>query len=192
MAILKSGVLENDYTGYSPYLCFAEFVIFLVFILTAIKMAQKKIVIVGDAGVGKTSLSNALCGKSFEKRYTATVGVDIQCDERCIIWDTAGQERFQPDEDAITQAYLKCDFYIVMFGSDSFTDRKISPWLEQINKSSTHEHKAKILLVVNDKSSYLPGDRRSKIGNEFRGHRVFHVNVKTGDGMKQLENVLFA
>jgi small GTP-binding protein len=154
-------------------------------------MAQKKIVIVGDAAVGKTSLSNALCKIPFEKRYIPTVGVDIQCDERCVLWDTAGQEHCQPENPAIVEARSRCDFYIIMFNSNSFMGKQIMPWLKQMEESSTPVDNAKILLVGNEISN-LPRGHSSKIGNKPHGRSVFFVNMKTGDGMKQLENVLFA
>ena len=36
-----------------------------------------KVVLVGDAGVGKTSLVRALTEQDFDERYKATIGVEI-------------------------------------------------------------------------------------------------------------------
>jgi GTP-binding nuclear protein Ran len=61
-----------------------------------------KIVLVGDAGTGKSTYLKRLLTGEFEKHYIATLGVDVhpltfhtnygpivfQC------WDTAGQENF--------------------------------------------------------------------------------------------------
>ena len=62
-----------------------------------------KIIILGDSGVGKTSLMNQYVNQRFSQQYRATVGADfmakeVMIDERMVtlqIWDTAGQERFQ-------------------------------------------------------------------------------------------------
>lgn len=62
-----------------------------------------KVIILGDSGVGKTSLMNQYVQKKFTKEYKATIGADfltkeIQIDDKLVtmqIWDTAGQERFQ-------------------------------------------------------------------------------------------------
>eukprot|EP00878_Enallax_costatus_P001655 GHUV01001807.1.p1 GENE.GHUV01001807.1~~GHUV01001807.1.p1 ORF type:complete len:207 (+),score=38.84 GHUV01001807.1:185-805(+) len=62
-----------------------------------------KVIILGDSGVGKTSLMNQYVQKKFSKEYKATIGADfltkeIQIDDKLVtmqIWDTAGQERFQ-------------------------------------------------------------------------------------------------
>ncbi|KAL1811897.1 ras-related protein Rab7 [Apium graveolens] len=62
-----------------------------------------KVIILGDSGVGKTSLMNQYVNKKFSTQYKATIGADfltkeIQFEDRLFtlqIWDTAGQERFQ-------------------------------------------------------------------------------------------------
>ncbi|KAI5788674.1 ras-like protein Rab7 [Pyronema domesticum] len=62
-----------------------------------------KIIILGDSGVGKTSLMNRYVNKDFSASYKATIGADfltkeVILDDRSVtltIWDTAGQERFQ-------------------------------------------------------------------------------------------------
>mmetsp|Transcript_27934 Transcript_27934/g.33936 ORF Transcript_27934/g.33936 Transcript_27934/m.33936 type:complete len:209 (+) Transcript_27934:66-692(+) len=70
---------------------------------TARKRTLLKVIILGDSGVGKTSLMNQYVNKKFSNAYKATIGADfltkeVQVDDRLItmqIWDTAGQERFQ-------------------------------------------------------------------------------------------------
>lgn len=69
-----------------------------------------KIVILGDSGVGKTSLMNRYSTGKFTGQYKATIGADFLSKENVVvtdnlfatrtlvtlqIWDTAGQERFQ-------------------------------------------------------------------------------------------------
>lgn len=62
-----------------------------------------KVIILGDSGVGKTSLMNQFVNHKFTNQYKATIGADfltkeVQIDDRLFtlqIWDTAGQERFQ-------------------------------------------------------------------------------------------------
>lgn len=65
--------------------------------------SQLKIIVLGDSGVGKTSLLNRFVTSEFSQTYKATIGADfmrkeIVIDEKHIslqLWDTAGQERFQ-------------------------------------------------------------------------------------------------
>ncbi|PVH38124.1 hypothetical protein PAHAL_5G183000 [Panicum hallii] len=62
-----------------------------------------KVIVLGDSGVGKTSLMNQYVHKKFSQQYKATIGADFVTKEVLIedrlvtlqIWDTAGQERFQ-------------------------------------------------------------------------------------------------
>lgn len=67
------------------------------------KKVLLKIIILGDSGVGKTSLMNQYVNQRFSSQYKATIGADfltkdIMIDDKLVtlqIWDTAGQERFQ-------------------------------------------------------------------------------------------------
>ncbi|XP_076807493.1 ras-related protein Rab-7a-like [Clavelina lepadiformis] len=67
------------------------------------KKVLLKVIILGDSGVGKTSLMNQYVNKKFSNQYKATIGADflskdMVVDDRLVtmqIWDTAGQERFQ-------------------------------------------------------------------------------------------------
>mmetsp|Transcript_11455 Transcript_11455/g.15886 ORF Transcript_11455/g.15886 Transcript_11455/m.15886 type:complete len:236 (-) Transcript_11455:370-1077(-) len=68
-----------------------------------------KVIILGDSGVGKTSLMNRYHSNKFTGQYKATIGADFLSKEVSVtdpltgatklaslqIWDTAGQERFQ-------------------------------------------------------------------------------------------------
>ena len=62
-----------------------------------------KLVIIGDSGVGKTSLIQQYCKGKFIQQFKPTIGADF-CNKELVfedqvvtaqIWDTAGQERFQ-------------------------------------------------------------------------------------------------
>lgn len=67
------------------------------------KKVLLKVIILGDSGVGKTSLMNQYVHKRFSNQYKATIGADfltkeVMIDDKLVtlqIWDTAGQERFQ-------------------------------------------------------------------------------------------------
>ncbi|KAK9828238.1 hypothetical protein WJX74_005079 [Apatococcus lobatus] len=71
--------------------------------MAARKRTLLKVIILGDSGVGKTSLMNQYVNKKFSSQYKATIGADfltkeVQVEDRSVtmqIWDTAGQERFQ-------------------------------------------------------------------------------------------------
>ncbi|CCW71354.1 unnamed protein product [Phytomonas sp. Hart1] len=62
-----------------------------------------KIIVIGDSGVGKSSLTVRLSEDVFYRDYASTIAIDFRMHQinymdkhvRLQIWDTAGQERFQ-------------------------------------------------------------------------------------------------
>jgi len=90
------------------------------------KKVLLKVIILGDSGVGKTSLMNRYVSDKFSQQYKATIGADfltkeINIDDKAVtlqIWDTAGQERFQS---LGTAFYRGADCCILVF---SITDQK--------------------------------------------------------------------
>ncbi len=70
-----------------------------------------KIIIVGDAGVGKTNILYRFCNNEYKPSLVSTVGVDFRNKSMEVegkklklqIWDTAGQERFKN----VNQTYFK-------------------------------------------------------------------------------------
>ncbi|EPX72417.1 GTPase Ypt7 [Schizosaccharomyces octosporus yFS286] len=71
--------------------------------MTGRKKHLLKVIILGESGVGKTSIMNQYVNKKFSKDYKATIGADfltkeVLVDDKVVtlqLWDTAGQERFQ-------------------------------------------------------------------------------------------------
>lgn len=67
------------------------------------KKTLLKVIVLGDSGVGKTSLLQQFVNGRFSNQYKATIGADFLTRELTIddknvtiqLWDTAGQERFQ-------------------------------------------------------------------------------------------------
>lgn len=61
-----------------------------------------KLVLVGESGVGKTSIATTFCGETFNQFQDTTIGAafqtqNVSLDDYTIhfeIWDTAGQERY--------------------------------------------------------------------------------------------------
>ena len=73
--------------------------------------ALYKVVIIGNSGVGKTSLLLRFADDVFNVSPLSTIGVDfkmktLKVDDKVVkmqIWDTAGQERFR----SISQSYFR-------------------------------------------------------------------------------------
>ena len=99
-----------------------------------------KILIIGDAGIGKTSLIHRYISNEFEENYESTVGLDFQTkkvhvtpDEKIILklWDTAGSEKYS----SIAKNYFSnCDGIILCFDiNDIKTFNNIYTWINYIN-----------------------------------------------------------
>lgn len=68
---------------------------------------SRKVCIIGDFGVGKTSTVTRFVNNVFSEKYLTTVGVKIDTKNialadgrelRMVIWDIAGSDRFSPAE----------------------------------------------------------------------------------------------
>lgn len=88
-----------------------------------------KILIIGDATVGKTSFVHRYVSGQFSKTYKATVGVDfsvkvLQWSDkervRLQIWDIAGQERFTSMTRIYYRGTLGCVLMFDVTNSSSF------------------------------------------------------------------------
>lgn len=70
-----------------------------------------KILIIGESGVGKSSLLLRFTEDNFDPEQTLTIGVDFKTKKvsvdgntvKLAIWDTAGQERFR----TLTPSYYR-------------------------------------------------------------------------------------
>uniref|UniRef100_M4BSA8 Uncharacterized protein n=1 Tax=Hyaloperonospora arabidopsidis (strain Emoy2) TaxID=559515 RepID=M4BSA8_HYAAE len=98
------------------------------------KRHKLKLLLLGDSGVGKTSLMRVFSGDKFSESMLATAGVDFKlrhinvADEAITlqIWDTAGQERFH----RITSTYYKGANGIVLVYDVSDRRSFDSKWLD--------------------------------------------------------------
>nr|XP_026694101.1 GTP-binding nuclear protein Ran-like [Ciona intestinalis] len=93
-----------------------------------------KLVLVGDGGVGKTTFVKRHLTGEFEKKYVATLGVEVhpivfQTQRgriRFNVWDTAGQEKFGGLRDGY---YIQGQCAIIMFDVTSrVTYKNVPNW----------------------------------------------------------------
>lgn len=112
-----------------------------------------KVVLIGDAGVGKSNLLSRFTRNEFNLESKSTIGVEfatrsIQTDGKTIkaqIWDTAGQERYR----AITSAYYRgaVGALLVYDISKSPTFQNVERWLKELKDHA--ESNIVIMLVGN-------------------------------------------
>ena len=151
-----------------------------------------KVVLIGDAAVGKSSLLLKYIDDIFEDTYVCTIGVDfkiksLQLENKRIklqVWDTAGQERFKP----ITKCYFRgshgCVVLFDITNRSSFNNVKY--WVSDYRENNTVDSSANIIVIGNksDKES----DRNVTIeeGNilaESIGATYIEASAKTGRGV---------
>ena len=112
-----------------------------------------KIILIGDSGVGKTSLSLKAVKNEYEDFYTPTIGFEfysffIRINYYIIklnIWDTCGQEVYKS---LITSFYRNSSLAIIMY---SINDRQsyinVESWLNEIKTASNPD--TKVFLIGN-------------------------------------------
>lgn len=119
--------------------------------------SKYKIIFLGNANVGKTSLITQYVYQQADKIYNATIGIDYLSTKTTIadkevrlhLWDTAGQERFN----SMIPNYTRDSFIsVIVFdvtNNDSF--ESINHWIENLVYTNDPERKCKIIIVGNKK-----------------------------------------
>ena len=112
-----------------------------------------KLLMIGDSGVGKSSLLLRFANDEFQETYMSTVGLDfkirtVEIDGKLIklqMWDTAGQERFRT---ITSSCYRGAHGIMVVY---SVTDRKtfdnVRHWLHEMEKYSDNDSVVKLLVA---------------------------------------------
>eukprot|EP00466_Bigelowiella_natans_P017818 jgi/Bigna1/48660/estExt_Genewise1.C_300035 len=118
------------------------------------KKVLKKVIILGDSGVGKTSLMGQYVHRKFTNQYKATIGADflskeLSIDEKLVtlqIWDTAGQERFQ----SLGQAFYRgADCCVLVYDiTDSKSFENLDSWRDEFLGSSNPPDENEFPFVI--------------------------------------------
>eukprot|EP00028_Trichosphaerium_sp_Am-I-7-wt_P000729 CAMPEP_0168520234 /NCGR_PEP_ID=MMETSP0405-20121227/7832_1 /TAXON_ID=498012 /ORGANISM="Trichosphaerium sp, Strain Am-I-7 wt" /LENGTH=203 /DNA_ID=CAMNT_0008541009 /DNA_START=620 /DNA_END=1231 /DNA_ORIENTATION=- len=126
--------------------------------MSARKKVLLKVIILGDSGVGKTSLMNQYVNKKFSNQYKATIGADfltkeVMVDDRLVtmqIWDTAGQERFQSLGVAF---YRGADCCVLVFDvNDAKSFENLDSWRDEfLIQAAPREPEAFPFVVLGNK-----------------------------------------
>ena len=114
-----------------------------------------KVKMIGDSGVGKTSIITRYIDGKFSENMQATIGIDykntfidIQGKHvKMVLWDTAGQERFR----TLTSTYYKgtnglCVVFDVT-SKESF--ESLDKWIAEFKQNSTEIDSVQVMLIAN-------------------------------------------
>jgi small GTP-binding protein len=114
-----------------------------------------KVLLIGNSGVGKTSLLNRYINNSFNPHQFCTltaenkiksINIDSSTSAQVTLWDTAGQEKYRS---LTRQFFLNTNGVILMYdvcSENSFEGLKM--WLDDI-KNNTSNEDVSIILVGN-------------------------------------------
>ncbi|KYQ92203.1 hypothetical protein DLAC_11678 [Tieghemostelium lacteum] len=139
-----------------------------------------KIILVGDSGVGKSSILVRFTDNTFQPHFSPTLGVDFNVKTinsketgqtiKLQLWDTAGQERFK----SITQTFYRGSHGVILVYDVTYPKsfERCKSWVEEIN-SNTQD--GMIIILVGNKSD-LSSQR--KISTEQGQQLADSLNIK--------------
>ncbi|XP_029955748.1 ras-related protein Rab-18a isoform X3 [Salarias fasciatus] len=150
-----------------------------------------KILIIGESGVGKSSLLLRFTEDTFDPEQSATIGVDFKVKTitvdgnkaKLAIWDTAGQERFR----TLTPSYYRGAQGVILVYDvtrrETFT--KLDNWLNELETYCTRSDLVKMLVGNKIDRENHELDRAE--GLKFaRKHSMLFIeaSAKTKDGVQ--------
>ena len=157
-------------------------------------MLTFKIIIIGNSGVGKTSITTSAVKNVFINDYKSTIGMEIfslylKVNDKPIklqIWDTCGQEIYRS---LIKNFYRNSSLAIIVYSIDkknSFKD--INLWIKEIRVNSSPD--IKIVLIGNksdlDKDRQVSYEEGKKYLDDEEVLKFFETSAKTGENIKKL------
>lgn len=154
-----------------------------------------KIIVIGDSGVGKSSLTVRLSEDVFYKDYASTIAIDFRMHQmsymekrvRLQIWDTAGQERFQS---VATAFYRGANGVMLCFDlthRPSF--QHLDQWMERVKQQALPGIPC---LLIGCKSDEARGGARQVTQEEAMAWAAQHNMNFIETSAKDKENVQVA
>lgn len=153
-----------------------------------------KLLIIGDSGVGKSSLLLRFADNMFSGSYITTIGVDfkirkINVDGEMVklqIWDTAGQERFR----TITSTYYRGTHGVIVVydvtSADTFVN--VKRWLHEIDQNC--DEVVRILVGNKDDNperKVVEKEDAMKFAEQM-GIQVFETSAKDNKNVEEVFN----
>jgi small GTP-binding protein len=157
-----------------------------------------KLLLIGDAGVGKSCITTRATKDYFDDSYVTTIGFDffslnIMIDEQNIklqIWDTCGQEIYRS---LISSFYRNSSLAFLVYSIDSYESFiNLKNWLNELKINSNPDIK---LFLIGNKVDLI-NDRKieSKQGQDFANENNFSYFMETSakDGTNVKESFIYA
>ncbi|TFG30679.1 GTP-binding protein [Candidatus Thorarchaeota archaeon] len=152
-----------------------------------------KTVLIGEGGVGKTSLAVRYTEDRFDQQMKMTIGVNFATkklniagtDITLLLWDLGGQPRFQ---DVVMDYFRGSKLGIAVYEvSRPFTMHRLDDWINRLHNSVPD---CDVFIVGNKVDERVPGegvtlDDAKEYASKYNA-RVFEVSAKSGLGVKEL------
>lgn len=147
-----------------------------------------KVVMIGDSGVGKTSLVSKITEDSFNSAHVPTIGSQFSAIPQNIrgrqaileVWDTAGQEVYR----SLVKFYTReaKGAFLVFDVTNQASYQSLSEWISFINESKG----VKIILVANKadlEDKRVVDSEKLKQFAASNGIDVFETSALTGQSV---------
>jgi small GTP-binding protein len=159
----------------------------------SMRMPVFKTVLIGEGGVGKTSLAVRYTEDRFDQKMKMTIGVNFATKKvrvrgteiTLLIWDLGGQPRFQ---DVISDYFIGSRLGIAVYDVNRvFTLHRLRNWITRLR---TAVPGCEVFLVGNKIDERIPDmgvtvEDAQEFAEEFNS-RIFEVSAKSGDGVFEL------
>lgn len=151
-------------------------------------MIEKKVILVGSGGAGKTAFLSKLINQTFSEQYQPTIGVNvikyIRDDVIINFWDVAGVENNAGLRDGYYAGADVVIFFADLTNPDSF--KNISKYARDVFRATNHSISRIFIgtkLDINDKKKMFARFFRSisKLKyNDDNNFETFSISSKTG------------
>lgn len=153
-------------------------------------LPRTKCVLVGDVGVGKTSIVHRWVEGKFKHRYIATIGVDILSKTLDLgtldVWDLAGQDQYKDLRHRFYHQASTAIFVTDLTVTSSL--HSLDQWYAEVNAHTTEPLLCVMVANKSDLKSQRAIQRESmeELRQDSRFSGLFETSALTGEGVDEL------
>jgi len=155
----------------------------------SISVTRHKVIFVGDAGTGKTSIINRIIDNPFNETYEVSIGIDFMSKNirfrgqniKIQIWDSAGQEKYK----GLIPSYVRNSsiVFIVYDISNRTSFDNVANWISFVQNIE----KTTIILCGNKSDLNREVDKKDvEELCQKEGLLFFECSAKTNDNIKNM------
>ena len=154
-----------------------------------------KIILIGNSGVGKSSILQQYMNHVFDSNYKITIGVDFLMKSLLInnqivklqVWDTAGQERYKS---MVASYYRGAHVALIVFDLTSHRSFEALPsWIEAFYKSGPEQ---KNTILIGNKNDLVDErqvtQEEAELFSQTNNMMYFETSAREGDNIDYVFN----